>query len=95
MEDALLDMSQDELIIKETQSRDSPATFSRNLVNCFKIMGHNNQTGSETINSTDNNMTNDEGNPSTSDVVSSWDKAIEAIEHYLTVPLRQTLRDKS
>ena len=95
MEDALLDMSQDELIIKETQRGDSPATFSRNLVDCFKIIGHNNQTSCETINSTDNNMTNDEGNPSTSDVVSSRDKAIEAIEHYLTVPLRQTLRDKS
>ena len=95
MEDSLLDMSQDELTIKETQLGDSPATFSRNLVDRFKIIGHNTQTGSETVNPTDNNMTNDEGNPSTSDVVSSRDKAIEAIEHHLTVPLRQTLRDKS
>ena len=54
--DALLDMSQDELTIKETQLGDSPATFSRNLVDRFKIIGHNTQTGSETINSTDNNM---------------------------------------
>ena len=57
MEDALLDMSQDELTIKETQLRDSPATFSRNLVDHFKIIGHNTQTGSETVNSTDNNNT--------------------------------------
>ena len=56
MEDALLDMSQDELTVKETQLRDSPATFSRNLVDRFKIIGHNNQTGSETVNSTDNNI---------------------------------------
>ena len=54
MEDALLDMSQDELTIKETQLGDSPATFSRNLVDRFKIIGHNTQTGSETVNSTDN-----------------------------------------
>ena len=56
MEDALLDMSQDELTIKETQLGDSPATFSRNLVDRFKIIGHNTQTGSETVNSTDNNF---------------------------------------
>ena len=56
MEDALLDMSQDKLIIKETQRGDSPATFSRNLVDRFKIIGHNTQTGSETVNSTDNIM---------------------------------------
>ena len=55
MEDALLDMSQDELTVKETQLRDSPATFSRNLVDRFKIIGHNNQTGSETVNPIDNN----------------------------------------
>ena len=54
MEDALLDMSQDELTVKETQLRDSPATFSRNLVDRFKIIGHNNQTGSETVNPIDN-----------------------------------------
>ena len=54
MEDALLDMSKDELIIKETQCGDSPATFSRNLVDRFKIIGHNTHTGSETVNSTDN-----------------------------------------
>ena len=53
MEDALLDVSQDELI-KETQHGDSPATFSRNLVDHFNIIGHNTQTGSETINPTDN-----------------------------------------
>ena len=40
-------------------------------------------------------MTNDEGNPSTSDIVSSRDKAIEAIEHHLIVPLCQTLKQKS
>ena len=40
-------------------------------------------------------MTNDEGNPSTSDVVSSQDKAIEAIKYHLTVPLHQTLKQKS
>ena len=57
MEDALLDMSQDELTVKETQLRDSPATFSRNLVDRFKIIGHNNQTGSETVNPIDNNVT--------------------------------------
>ena len=56
MEDALLDMSQDELTIKETQLGDSPATFSRNLVDRFKIIGHNTQTGSETVNSTDNKL---------------------------------------
>ena len=54
--DALLDMSQDELTIKETQLGDSPATFSRNLVDRFKIIGHNTQTGSETVNSTDNKI---------------------------------------
>ena len=53
MEDALLDMSQDELVIKETQHGDSPAIFSRNLVDCFRIIGHNTQTGSETVNPTD------------------------------------------
>ena len=58
MEDALLDMSQDELTIRETQRGDSPATFSRNLVDRFKIIGHNNQTGSETVNSTDNTLIN-------------------------------------
>ena len=56
MEDALLDMSQDELTVKETQLRDSPATFSRNLVDRFKIIGHNNQTGSETVNPIDNDI---------------------------------------
>ena len=56
MENALLDIRQDELIIKETKRGDSPATFSRNLVDHFKIIGHNTQTGSETVNSTDNNM---------------------------------------
>ena len=56
MEDALLDMSpEDKLIVKETQSGDSPATFSKNLVNRFKITGHH-QTGSETVNSTNNNV---------------------------------------
>ena len=54
MEDALLDMSQDELVIKETQHGDSSATFSRNLVDRFGIIGHNTQTGSETVNPTDN-----------------------------------------
>ena len=54
MEDALLDVSQDELVIKETQHRDSPATFSRNLVDHFNIIGHNTPTGSKTINPTDN-----------------------------------------
>ena len=53
MEDALLDMSQDELVIKETQHGDSPATFSRNLVDHFGIIAHNIQTSSETINPTD------------------------------------------
>ena len=54
MEDALLDISQDEFVVKETQHRDSPATFSRNIVNHFGIIDHNIQTGSETINPTDN-----------------------------------------
>ena len=58
MEDALLDMSQDELVIKETQHRDYPATFSRNLVDRFSIIGHNIQTGSETVNPTDNVIIN-------------------------------------
>ena len=53
MKDALLDMSQNELVVKETQQGDSPATFSRNLVDHFSIIGNNTQTGSETINSTD------------------------------------------
>ena len=48
MEDTLLDMSHDKLVIKETQSGDSPATFSRNLGDCFGNIGHNIQTGSET-----------------------------------------------
>ena len=46
-------MSQDELVIKETQRGDSPATFSRNLVNRFNIIGYNTQTSSETVNPTD------------------------------------------
>ena len=54
MEDALLDMRQDKLVIKETQHGDSPATFYGNLVDCFGIIGCNTQTGSETINPTDN-----------------------------------------
>ena len=54
MEDSLLDISQDEVIVKETQHGDSPATFSKNLVDCFSIIGHNIQTGSETINLTEN-----------------------------------------
>ena len=52
MEDSLLDISQDELIVKETQHGDSPATFSKNLVNHFSIIGHNIQTNSETVNPT-------------------------------------------
>ena len=56
MEDALLDMSpEDELVVKETQSGESPVTFSKNLVDCFEIIGHH-QTGSETVNSTNNNV---------------------------------------
>ena len=54
MEGSLLDISQDELIVKETQHRDSPATFSKNLVDHFHIIGYNIQTGSETINPTEN-----------------------------------------
>ena len=54
MEDALLDMSQDKLVIKETKHGDSPATFYRNLVDRFGITGRNTQTGSETVNPTDN-----------------------------------------
>ena len=43
MEDSLLDMNQEELLVKETQrsNGDSPATFSKHLVNCFDIIGHN------------------------------------------------------
>ena len=43
-----------ELIVKETQHGWSPATFSRNLVDHFGIIGHNIQTGSEAINPTEN-----------------------------------------
>ena len=49
MEDSLLDISQDELIVKETQHGDSLATFSKKLVNHFSIIGHNIQTDSEII----------------------------------------------
>ena len=56
MEDALLDLSQDKLVVKETQHGASPATFSRNLVNHFSIIGQNIQTGSETVNPTDNSL---------------------------------------
>ena len=52
MEDALLDMSQDKLVIKEAQHGDSPATFYRDLVDRFGIIGRNTQTGSETVNPT-------------------------------------------
>ena len=54
MEDSLLDISQDELIVKETQHGDSPATFSRNPVDRFGIIGYNIQTGSEIVNPTEN-----------------------------------------
>ena len=94
MEDSLLDISQDELIFKETQHGDSSATFSKNLMDHFSIIGHIIQTGFETINPTEN-VTNDEVSLSTSDIVSSWDTAIEVIEHHLTVPLHQTLKEKS
>ena len=94
MEDSFLDISQDKLIFKETQHRDSSATFSKNLMDHFGIIGHIIQTGFETINPTEN-VTNDEVSPSTSDIVSSWDTAIEVIEHHLTVSLHQTLKEKS
>ena len=54
MEGSILDISQDELIVKKTQHGDSPATFSENLTNRFSIIGHNIQTGSETTNPTEN-----------------------------------------
>ena len=54
MEDSLLHISLDWFIVKETQHGDSPATFSKNLVDCFGIIGHKIQTGSETYNSTEN-----------------------------------------
>ena len=54
MEDSLLDISQDEIIVKETQRGHPPATFSKNQVDCFSIIGLNIQTGSETINLTEN-----------------------------------------
>ena len=51
-DEALLDTSDDVNTIRETtleQQRDSPATFSRHLVNRFGIIGHHN-IGSETVN---------------------------------------------
>ena len=57
MEDSLLDISQDELIVKETQHGDSPATFSKNLVDHFGLIGHNIQTDSETVNPTKKHYT--------------------------------------
>ena len=41
MEDSLLDINQDDLLVKETQNGDSPATFSKNPVDHFDIIGHN------------------------------------------------------
>ena len=54
MEDSLVDMNQEELLVKETQQSngDSPATFSKHLVHCFDIIGHNIQTISRTVNPT-------------------------------------------
>ena len=60
-------------------------------VNCFGIIGHNVQTGYENVNLTEN-VTNDEVRHL---LLLSWDTAIEEIEHHLTVPLCQTLKEKS
>ena len=57
MEDSLLDISQDDLLVKETQHGDSPATSSKNLVDRFSIIGHNIQTDSETVNPTKKHYT--------------------------------------
>ena len=53
MEDSLLDISQDDLLVKETQqpNGDLPVTLSKHLVNHFGIIiGHNIKTSSETVN---------------------------------------------
>ena len=51
-DEGLLDISEEEDTIRETpmdHQRNSPATFSWNLVDHLGIIGHNN-TGSETVN---------------------------------------------
>lgn len=52
MEDSLLDISQDDLLVKETQqpNGDLPVTLSKHLVDHFGIIGHNIKTSSETVN---------------------------------------------
>ena len=55
-DEGLLDISEDEDTIRETPMdlhRDSPATFSRNLVDRLGIIGHN-STGTETVNPPEN-----------------------------------------
>ena len=60
-------------------------------VNRFGIIGHNVQTGCENVNLTEN-VTNDEVRPSTPVVLGHGHRRIE---HHLTVPLCQTLKEKS
>ena len=54
-EELLGNSSDDENTIQETPQRDSPATFSKHLVNRFGIIGHHN-VSSETVNRPDNQI---------------------------------------
>ena len=51
MDDSLLDLSDDQLLVQETQMENSPATFSRKIINRLGIVGHP-ITGSETVDPT-------------------------------------------
>ena len=55
-EQLLGNSSDDENTTQETPHRDSPATFSKHLVNRFGIIGHHN-VSSETVNPSDNQTT--------------------------------------
>lgn len=92
-EDHLLDISEDNILVRETQ--ESPATFSRNLIQrlgiCQKIEG------AETVNN--NNKQSDDTDeaegPSSSGVVSSLTKANQALEQHLINPLRLIFKEKA
>jgi len=49
MDDSILDMSDDEIIVKDTQDSFSPKNFSKNIVNRLGIKSHNR--GTETVDS--------------------------------------------
>jgi len=94
MDDSILDMSDDEIIVKDTQDSFSPKTFSKNIVNRLGIKSHNR--GTETVDSITLTQPDaiDEAGPSTSGVVSSLSLATKAIDQHLTGPLRKVLKDK-